>query len=123
VPQQPYLLPGQQQYQQQQQQQQQLAVRVTPRDVSEAVWAAGRLQHYNAAFFNALRPRLTGLLPGFSDAQLVDTMWGLAKLELYDGPNMDAAAEEVRWLCWVCDRGCVCVCVFGEGGRCWWLGV
>jgi hypothetical protein len=109
VPQQPYLLPGQQQYQQQQQQQQQqLAVRVTPRDVSEAVWAAGRLQHYNAAFFNALRPRLTGLLSGFSDAQLVDTMWGLAKLELYDGPNMDAAAEEVG--------RCVTGCVFGGGG-------
>jgi hypothetical protein len=63
--------------------------------VSEAVWAAARLQHYNAAFFNALRPRFAGLLPGFSDAQLVDVLWGLARLGLYDAPNMDAAAAEV----------------------------
>jgi len=88
----------QQQYQQyqQQQQQQKPSVRVTARDVSEAVWAAGRLQHYNAAFFRVLRPRFRGLVPGFSDSQLVDMLWGLARLELYDGPNMDAAAEEVR---------------------------
>lgn len=72
-------------------------MRVTHRDVSEAVWAAGRLQHYNAAFFSVLRPRLRGLLPGFTDTQLVDLLWGLARLELYDAPNMDAAAEEVRF--------------------------
>jgi hypothetical protein len=63
--------------------------------VSEAVWAAGRLQHYNAAFFAALRPRFRGLLPGFSDSQLVDVLWGLAKLGLYDTANMDAAAQQV----------------------------
>jgi hypothetical protein len=95
----------QQQSSYQQQQQQRSWVSLSPRDVSEAVWAAGRLQHYNAAFFSALRPRFTGLLPGFSDAQLVDVLWGLAKLGLYDAPNMDAAAQQAR------ARACVCVCV------------
>lgn len=72
------------------------AVQVTHMDIAEAVWAAGRLQHYNAAFSRALRPRFVGLLSGFSDRQLVSVLWGLARLGLYDGCNMDAAADEVR---------------------------
>jgi hypothetical protein len=90
---------------QQQQQQQQQRVRVpymagepvhcSHRDVAQAVYACGRLQHYNGAFFRVLRGKLPGLLPGFSDVQLVEVLWGLAQLNLYDGANMEAAAAEV----------------------------
>jgi hypothetical protein len=100
----------QQQWQQlsdldEEQQQQQQRVRVphmagepvhcSHRDVAQAVYACGRLQHYNGAFFRVLRSKLPGLLPGFSDVQLVEVLWGLAQLNLYDGPNMEAAAAEV----------------------------
>jgi hypothetical protein len=63
--------------------------------VAQAVYACGRLQHYNGAFFRVLRGKLPGLLQGFSDVQLVEVLWGLAQLNLYDGANMEAAAAEV----------------------------
>ncbi|KAF6253132.1 hypothetical protein COO60DRAFT_468044 [Scenedesmus sp. NREL 46B-D3] len=92
------------QQQQQQQQQQQRArvpymagelVQCSHRDVAQAVYACGRLQHYNGAFFRVLRGKLPGLLPGFTDVQLVEVLWGLAQLNLYHGPNMEAAASEL----------------------------
>jgi hypothetical protein len=89
---------------QQQQQQQRLRVpymsgelvHCSHRDVAQAVYACGRLEHYNGAFFRVLRSKLPGLLPGFSDVQLVEVLWGLAQLNLYDAANMEAAAAEVR---------------------------
>jgi hypothetical protein len=78
--------------------QQQPSIAVSHADITQAVWACGRLRHYNAALFATLRPRFRGLLPGFTDSQLVEVLWGLAHLQLYDAPNMDAAADEVRRL-------------------------
>ncbi|KAF8069682.1 rgt-1 [Scenedesmus sp. PABB004] len=70
-------------------------VRVSPRDAAQAAHACGALPHYNGAFFGALRRALPRLLPGLRDAELAETLWGLATLRLYDGPNMDAAAAEL----------------------------
>jgi hypothetical protein len=33
---------------------------------------------------------------GVTDAQLVDVLWGCARLQLYDAAVLDATAEEVR---------------------------
>lgn len=71
-------------------------VHCSHRDVAQAVYACGRLKHYNGAFFRVLRGKLPGLLPGFSDVQLVEVLWGLAQLNLCDAANMEAAAAEVR---------------------------
>jgi hypothetical protein len=77
------------------QQQQGRSLVVTHSDIAQAAWAAGRLRHYSMAFFVALRPRFVCLLPGFTDSQLVQVLWGLARLNLHHAPNMDAAAQEL----------------------------
>eukprot|EP00775_Hariotina_reticulata_P009876 gene9876-10034_t len=52
-------------------------------------------RHYNASFFRVLRVKFKGLLQLFSGTQLVEVVWGLAKLNLYDPDNMEAAAAEL----------------------------
>lgn len=70
-------------------------VQCSHRDVAQAVYACGRLRHYNGSLFRVLRGKFKSMLPWFSDSQLVEVLWGFAQLHLYDAANMEAAAAEV----------------------------
>ncbi len=83
----------------------------SPRDVEQAVWAAGRLKHFNGALVAAVKRRLPALLPGMSDVGVVNVLWGFARLGYYSAAIVDPLCLEVsRSFVYTCSAAVCTVC-------------
>jgi len=69
-----------------------------PEDAAHALWACGRLRHWNGAFLAALRGRLPLMLSSgaLSDAHVVSMLWACARLNYTNRSMLGPLCDEVR---------------------------
>jgi hypothetical protein len=88
-----------------------------PEDAAHAMWACGRLRHWNGAFLAALRRRLPQMLgPGrLRDVQVVAVLWACARLNYANQSVLSSLCDEVGVACCMAWAGNLCYFVHAIG--------